>query len=61
MALSGINHGERQIGDAYRFWLPRREPLRWPGDRASEPEKHAWRERLAAHARAARKQSQKAP
>ena len=50
--------GSGYRGDAFRFWLPGREPLLWPGDRASEAEKQAWRDRLAAHARASREQGQ---
>ena len=38
-------------GDSFRYWLPGHEPLLWPGDRASEEEKQAWRERCAAHMR----------
>jgi hypothetical protein len=41
-------------GDPFRYWLPGREPLLWPGDRASEEEKQAWRDRRAEHYRAAR-------
>ena len=37
--------------DSFRYWLPGHEPLLWPGDRASEEEKQAWRERGAAHMR----------
>lgn len=37
--------------DGFRYWLPGREPLLWPGNDASEAEKQAWRERRAAHAR----------
>jgi hypothetical protein len=53
--------GSGYRGDAFRYWLPGREPLLWPGDRASEAEKQAWRERRAAHARASRDQEQKMP
>jgi hypothetical protein len=53
--------GSGYRGDAFRYWLPGREPLLWPGDHASEAEKQAWRERLAAHARAAREQAEKPP
>jgi molybdopterin-guanine dinucleotide biosynthesis protein len=44
--------GSGYRGDSYRYWLPGREPLLWPGDRASPAEKQAWRERCTAHARA---------
>jgi hypothetical protein len=40
-------------GDPFRFWLPGREGLLWPGDRASEAEKQAWRDRCTEHYRAA--------
>jgi hypothetical protein len=43
-------------GDGFRYWLPGREPLLWPGDKASEAEKNAWRARLAAHTRSLREQ-----
>lgn len=38
-------------GDPFLYWLPGREPLLWPGFKASEEEKQAWRERMAAHQR----------
>jgi hypothetical protein len=34
-------------GDSFRYWLPGREPLLWPGSNASEAEKEAWRENTA--------------
>jgi hypothetical protein len=37
--------GSGYRGNAFRYWLPAREPYLWPGDRASEAEKQAWRER----------------
>ena len=40
-------------GDPFRYWLPGREGLLWPGDRASEEEKQAWRDRCAEHYRSA--------
>jgi hypothetical protein len=43
--------GSGYRGDRFRYWLPGHEPLLWPGDRASEEEKQAWRERRAAHVR----------
>jgi len=43
--------GSGYRGDSFRYWLPGHEPLLWPGDRASEEEKQAWRERYAAHLR----------
>jgi hypothetical protein len=43
--------GSGYRGDRFRYWLPGHEPLLWPGDRASEEEKQAWRERWAAHMR----------
>ena len=46
--------GSGHRGDPFRYWLAEREPLLWPGNRASEEEKEAWRERLAAHARGLR-------
>ncbi len=42
--------GSGYRGDGYRYWLPGREPLLWPGYNASEEEKQAWRERCYAHA-----------
>jgi hypothetical protein len=42
------------------YWLPGREPLLYPGDKASEQEKQAWRDRLAAHERALREQKKSA-
>ena len=49
--------GSGYRGDGFRYWLPGREPLLWPGDRASEAEKEAWRERCAAHYRALRERT----
>jgi hypothetical protein len=46
--------GSGYRGDPFRYWLPGREPLLWPGDRASEQEKQAWRDRRAEQYRAAR-------
>jgi hypothetical protein len=46
--------GSGYRGDAFRYWLPGREPLLWPGDHASEQAKQAWRDRLAEHYRALR-------
>jgi hypothetical protein len=46
--------GSGYRGDAFRYWLAEREPLLFPGHNASEPEKQAWRDRLAAHERALR-------
>src|SRR5262249_58144652 len=43
--------GSGYRGDSFRYWLPGHEPLLWPGDRASEEEKQAWRERCTAHMR----------
>jgi len=43
--------GSGYRGDSFRYWLPGHEPLLWPGDRASEEEKQAWRERRATHVR----------
>ncbi|MCI0462695.1 MAG: AAA family ATPase [Gemmataceae bacterium] len=43
-------------GDGFRYWLPSREPLLWPGNHASEEEKQAWRDRCAAHYRSLREQ-----
>ena len=42
--------------DGFRYWLPGREPLLWPGNNASEAEKQAWRDRCAAHYRTLREQ-----
>ncbi len=39
--------GSGYRGDPYRYWLPGREPLLWPGNHASEEEKQAWRNRRA--------------
>ncbi|MBI3823628.1 MAG: AAA family ATPase [Planctomycetes bacterium] len=33
----------------FRYWLPDREPLLWPGNNASPAEQQAWRDRCAAH------------
>jgi hypothetical protein len=46
--------GSGYRGDPFRYWLPGREPLLWPGRRASEEEKQAWRDRRAEQYRAAR-------
>jgi hypothetical protein len=46
--------GSGYRGDPFRYWLPGREPLLWPGDGASEEEKQAWRDRRAEQYRAAR-------
>jgi hypothetical protein len=35
--------------DPFRYWLPGREPLLWPGDSAIEEDKRAWKERCTAH------------
>jgi hypothetical protein len=43
--------GSGYRGDGFRYWLPGREPLLWPGDNASKADKRAWRYRCAAHAR----------
>jgi hypothetical protein len=43
-------------GDSFRYWLPGREPLLWPGANASEADKQAWRDRLAEHHRKLREQ-----
>lgn len=43
-------------GDPLVYWLPGREPLLFPGDKASEEEKDAWRQRLHAHERSLREQ-----
>jgi hypothetical protein len=53
--------GSGYRGDAFRYWLAEREPLLFPGHQASEAEKQAWRDRLAAHERALRERRQKAP
>jgi hypothetical protein len=53
--------GSGYRGNKFRYWLPGDEPLLWPGDRASEAEKQAWRDRLAAHQRASRTQGQNEP
>jgi hypothetical protein len=52
--------GSGYRSDPFCYWLPGREPLLWPGDKASEQEKQAWRERLAAHERALREQQKSA-
>jgi AAA domain len=46
--------GSGYRGDCFRYWLPGREPLLYPGHQASEAEKQAFRERWAAHTRALR-------
>jgi hypothetical protein len=43
--------GSGYSGSPFRYWLPGREPLLWPGDRASEEAKQAWRDRCAEHYR----------
>jgi hypothetical protein len=43
-------------GDSFRYWLPGREPLLWPGASASEADKEAWRVRCAEHYRKLREQ-----
>jgi hypothetical protein len=43
-------------GDPFRYWLPGREGLLWPGDYASAEEKQAWRDRCAEHHRRLRAQ-----
>ena len=43
--------GSGYRGDGFRYWLPGREPLLWPGHNASEEEKEAWRDRCAAQYR----------
>jgi hypothetical protein len=48
--------GSGYRGDGFRYWLPGREPLLWPGDNASEADKQAWRDRCFAHARSLREQ-----
>jgi hypothetical protein len=48
--------GSGYRGDSFRYWLPGREPLLWPGNLASEAEKQAWRDRCAAHYRGLREQ-----
>jgi hypothetical protein len=40
--------GSGYRGDGFRYWLPEREPLFWPGDTASEEAKQAWRDRWRA-------------
>ncbi len=42
--------------DPFRYWLPGREGLLWPGNNASEEEKQAWRDRCAEHYRNLREQ-----
>ena len=49
--------GSGYRGDAFRTWLPGREPLLWPGDHASEEAKQDWRDRITAHARGLREQA----
>jgi hypothetical protein len=39
--------GSGYRGDPFRYWLPGREALLWPGDAASEEEQQAWRDRCA--------------
>src|SRR5262249_350612 len=46
--------GSGYRGDGFRYWLPGREPLLWPGDNASEADKQAWRDRCAEHYRTLR-------
>jgi len=48
--------GSGYRGDPFCYWLPGREPLLYPGDQASEEQKNAWRELLAAHRQAQRQQ-----
>jgi hypothetical protein len=48
--------GSGYRGDSFRYWLPGREPLLWPGNDASEADKEAWRVRLAEHYRKLREQ-----
>jgi AAA domain-containing protein len=48
--------GSGYRGDPLRYWLPGREALLWPGDRASEEEKQAWRDRCTEHYRKLREQ-----
>jgi hypothetical protein len=36
-------------GDPFRYWLPGREPLLYPGDASSSEEKRAWKERCLAY------------
>jgi hypothetical protein len=48
--------GSGYRGDPFLYWLPGREPLLWPGDRASEADKQAWRDRCAEHYRSLRQQ-----
>ncbi|MCI0740149.1 MAG: hypothetical protein L0Y72_13970, partial [Gemmataceae bacterium] len=42
--------GNGRTLDSYRYWLPGRERLLWPGNNASAAEQQAWRERRHAHA-----------
>ncbi len=42
--------GSGRTLDSYRYWLPGREPLLWPGNNASAAEQQAWRERCHAYA-----------
>jgi hypothetical protein len=42
--------GSGYKGDGFRYWLPGREPLLWPGYHASAEEQQAWRDRIHAHA-----------
>ena len=42
--------GNGRALDSYRYWLPGREPLLFPGRNASAAEQQAWRERCQAHA-----------
>jgi hypothetical protein len=49
--------GSGYRGDGFRYWLPGREPLLWPGNSASEADKQAWRDRCAAHFRSLREPS----
>jgi hypothetical protein len=39
--------GSGYRGDPFRYWLPGREGLLWPGEDASEEDKQAWRDRCA--------------
>jgi hypothetical protein len=52
-ALQGLIccSGSGYRGDSFRYWLPGREPLLWPGHDASEADKQAWRDRIADHHR----------
>ncbi len=52
--------GSGYRNDPFCYWLPGREPLLYPGDKASEAEKQAFRERWAAHERALREQQKSA-